>query len=288
MSDASDNAGSRDRSPAFPSIPLEVALRRLVEFENHFKRSAARPTTVGEAWGLKSRASADRVAAALRYFGLLEYQGIGDARQIVMSDEGRKYLRAQQDSVKGEVIRLAAVRPKQIAIFWAEWGTDRPADAACLDELVLKHGFSDGGSRDFLKVYDATIAFAGLSDSGKMPIIERASNEAPMAPARHDTAVQRTDDLGVVANRLLDEVVTSVQYPKAKGTMLQETFYLDEGPVTLSFPSTLSGESYEDLKDQLELFLRRAQRRSGGKALSAKAASVTQSHEAIGDKGEED
>jgi hypothetical protein len=44
--------------------------------------------------------------------------------------------------------------------------------------------------------------------------------------------------------------------------MLQEVFNLDEGPVTLSFPSALSQESYEELKDQLELFLRRAQRRA--------------------------
>jgi hypothetical protein len=44
--------------------------------------------------------------------------------------------------------------------------------------------------------------------------------------------------------------------------MLQEVFNLDEGPVTLTFPSSLSHESYEELKDQLELFLRRAQRRA--------------------------
>ena len=81
-----------------------------------------------------------------------------------------------------------------------------------------------------------------------------------------------------VARQLLDESPTSVQYPKAKIPMLQEIFNLDEGPVTLSFPSELSGESYEDLKDQLELFLRRAQRRDGGKTLLAKLANV--GHEA--------
>jgi hypothetical protein len=168
MVEATDNVGQRDRSPAFPSVSLETALRRLGEFEAHFKRSSARPEKIGEAWGIKAKSYADRLAAALRYFGLLEYQGAGAARQIVVSDEGRKYLRAQQEETKREVIKAAALRPKQIAHFWNLWGVDRPANPACLDDLVLKSGFSEVGAREFLKVYDATIAYAGLSDSDKI------------------------------------------------------------------------------------------------------------------------
>ncbi len=48
----------------------------------------------------------------------------------------------------------------------------------------------------------------------------------------------------------------------SKPGMLQEVFNLDEGPVTLTVPATLSEESYADLADQLELFLRRAKRRA--------------------------
>ena len=44
-------------------------------------------------------------------------------------------------------------------------------------------------------------------------------------------------------------------------TMLQEVFNLEEGPVTLVVPSTLSEESYEDLEAQFALFLLRAKRR---------------------------
>lgn len=168
MAETTENSGQRDRSPAYPNIPLDTALQRLVEFDAHFKRSAAAPERVGMAWGIKAKAYADRIAAALRYFGLLEYQGIGKARQITVTDDGRKYLRAQQEETKREVVKAVALRPKQIAKFWNDWGTDRPADAACLDELVLKNGFSDGGAREFLKVYDATINFAKLSSDDKV------------------------------------------------------------------------------------------------------------------------
>jgi hypothetical protein len=41
-----------------------------------------------------------------------------------------------------------------------------------------------------------------------------------------------------------------------------EVFNLDEGPVTLSVPADMSAQSFEDLKDYLELFLRKAKRRA--------------------------
>lgn len=167
MTDTNSGAGQRDRSPAFPVIALEAALGKLVEFESHYKRSAARPEKVGEAWGIKTKAYADRIAAALRYFGLLEYQGSGKDRSVVVSENGRKYLRAQQDELKREIAKAVALRPKQIAKHWNDWGADRPADPACLDALMAE-GFSDGGARDFLKVYDATITYAKLSDSDKV------------------------------------------------------------------------------------------------------------------------
>jgi hypothetical protein len=264
MTDTQTNGatGQRDRSPAFPLMPLEAALKRLAEFDNHFKRSPARPDRIGEAWGIKGKAYIDRSVAALKYFGLLDYQGSGSARQVVVSEEGRRYLRAQQEETKQQVVRAAALRPKQIAHFWDRWGSDRPADAACIDELTLENGFSDKGAKDFLWVYDATISFAGLADSDKT--VDHEANEVPMTPAGHGVAPQG-ETRSSIGRRLLDESPTAVPYPPPKSPMLQEIFNLDEGPVTLSFPSDLSQDSYEDLKDQLELFLRRAQRRARSK-----------------------
>ena len=45
MTETSENAGQRDRSPAYPNIPLKVALDRLAEFDTYFKRSPARAGT---------------------------------------------------------------------------------------------------------------------------------------------------------------------------------------------------------------------------------------------------
>lgn len=164
--------GQRDRSPSFPFIPLKTAIERLVAFEDHHKRSPVSPDRVGPAWGMKPNTSqAAQTLAALKAYGLLETQRGEGGRAIVVSDDGRTYLRAQQDSIKEEVLRRAALRPKQIEAYWRDWKDDRPADAACLDALVLRGGFSPDGAEKFLSVYDATIAYAGLSDDDKIPVV---------------------------------------------------------------------------------------------------------------------
>ena len=46
-----------------------------------------------------------------------------------------------------------------------------------------KHGFSVAGARDFLKVYDATITYAGLSDSDKGKVSgDGNGSETPLPP----------------------------------------------------------------------------------------------------------
>ena len=177
MTENEEPAGQRGRSPAHPLIPLENALARLSDFSTYFKRFPARPDNVGGAWGINSKARVDRIAAALRYFGLLDYEGAGNDRRMVISDEGRQYLRAQQAKNKRELVKVAALRPKEIAKCWEEWGENRPEDPVCLDALMDDKGFSERGARQFLKVYDATISFAGLTSSDKMPTTDGDGNK---------------------------------------------------------------------------------------------------------------
>jgi len=157
--------GKRDRSPAFPQVPLGEAVEKLVAFEKYFGRHPAPLNKVGAAWNLKQ--SGDYLAA-LRYFGFVEYTGGTDARYVVVTAEGRNLLRTQQETTRREILKRAALRPKEVAKFWALWGTDRPPDPVCLDELVLRNGFSERGAPLFLRSYDATISFAGLADAARI------------------------------------------------------------------------------------------------------------------------
>jgi hypothetical protein len=53
--------------------------------------------------------------------------------------------------------------------------------------------------------------------------------------------------------------------------MIEEAFALDEGPVTLRVPATLSPESYQDMADRIEIFLRGLKRRSEAEAARRRA-----------------
>lgn len=250
MTDTSkETAAQRDRSPAFPVVALEAALGKLTEFEAHYKRTPARPEKIGEAWDIKTKAYADRIAAALRYFGLLEYQGSGKDRSIVISENGRKYLRAQQDELKHEIAKAAALRPKQIAKHWNDWGADRPADAACLDTL-MDEGFSEGGARDFLKVYDATITYAKLSENDKSPDVGddiEDESEPAMQEATFDTRSKPGS--------------TPPPTPKKLGHQ-HAAFPLPEGDVSLSFPAEMSVASAQMMASFVKLLLEQAERQA--------------------------
>jgi hypothetical protein len=244
MTDArKDTAGQRDRSPAFPVIALEPALSKLAEFEAHYKRAPARPEKVGEAWGIKTKAYADRIAAALRYFGLLEYQGSGKDRSIVVSENGRKYLRTQQEELKREIAKTAALRPKQIAKHWNDWGADRPADAPCLDAL-MDQGFSEGGARDFLKVYDASITYAKLSESDK-----------PL-PGTDDDAPEDNDD----NDEVIDDRPPS---PKGKVKIMEgeRVVFTEETDPQTYIKLIASGFVDDSLLEALEDYVKRQRKR---------------------------
>jgi hypothetical protein len=159
----------RDRSPSYPSISLKTAMERLATLDEHFKRHPAPFAKAGLAWGMKVASSqASSTVAALKSYGLVDYEGSGADLKVNVTEDGLTYLRAQQDNIKREVLRRAALKPKAIAKYWNEWGIPRPIDEVCLDELVLKGKFSQPGARAFLKVYDATIAYAGLASSDKI------------------------------------------------------------------------------------------------------------------------
>jgi hypothetical protein len=187
---------TKNRSPSFPFIALRSAIQRLEALEKHFGRHPVPAGKAGMAWGMRERSSqADQTLAALRSFGLIEYEGMGPARTVSPTVEGRTYLRSQQDAEKQRVLKQCALRPRIIRNFWATWGADRPADEAALDVLRVKNGFGEAGAANFLKVYDDTIAFSGLSESDKIEFSSghgasdggaASDNDAPPQPPHTD------------------------------------------------------------------------------------------------------
>lgn len=246
MNDSTKGRAPRERSPSFPFIPLKTAIARLGEFEKHFGRHDTPANRAYLAWGMKGHTSqAQQTLGALKAFGLVEYKGSGDTRAVSISDEGRTYLRAQQDEIKAQVLKRAALRPKWIAHFWPLWGVDRPPEPICLDDLVLKHKFNSNTAPTFLKVYDETIDYAKLGSSDKV------------VPA--DTSEDDDEDEDMEA--AVQEQATRDEPAKVGSRKM--VFPLDEGDVTLLFPATLTQNSVADLEGYLEVFVGKLRRDAG-------------------------
>lgn len=168
----------RGRSPSFPFVPLETAISQLKKLEGKFGRHPIPVKKAGLAWKLKEGSSqAFQTLAALKSFGFLKYEGSGDDRKASLTDNARTYLRAQQEHIKKDIIREAALKPKEIAKYWADWKTDPPPVEVRLDELGLKANYTGEGAKAFLKVYDETIAYAGLTESDKIPLVDDVGHE---------------------------------------------------------------------------------------------------------------
>lgn len=246
--DKTDGKKPRDRSPSYPFISLKTAVDRMATFDKYFGRRSAPMDKVGLAWGFKEKSSqAFSTLAALKTFGLIDYE---DNRTAGLSTDGRNYLRAQQDAVKQEILRRCALNPKSIKIYWDKWGSDRPPNPICLDELVLKGGFTDSAAPLFLRVYDETIAFAGLSNSDNYgTILNSAIGEDSPAPTSSNEEWSARFSTQTEAKR-----------PQVKTGMTQAVFPLEEGEALLQMPDRFSKESFEDFKAWIDLLLKKAAR----------------------------
>lgn len=245
----------RERSPAYPFISLKIAVDRVIAFENKFGRHGSPLGKAGLAWGYKDDSSqAAQTLSALKYFGLVEYSGPTNERAVNLSEDARNYMRAQQTSIKDEIIKACALRPKAMQTYWGRWGAVRPITEICLDQLIIKDGFVDAAAKTFLRVYDETIAFAGLSDADKIDNVGGdAQWDTPPPPQPTQGSYINTQ------NQPNQQHAPPMRMPVTMGTK-QDTFSLEEGQVVLQWPDRLSPDSYEDFESWIQLQLKKIKR----------------------------
>lgn len=132
----------------------------------------------------------------------------------------------------------------------------------------MKNGFSEAGARDFLKVYDATITYANLSLSDKVDVEENVDQE-DADEFGVDVHIKAQDTAGAasmmdaMAGRERSEHQGQKPAHEAEppAGIRREIITLDEGDVVIWYPDDLSSESFDDLNDHLELFIKKMKRR---------------------------
>jgi hypothetical protein len=277
---------AKERSPKYPSIGLTEAFELIKKLWIKEKRTAVPPAVVSVAWGYKGPSGPVRSKiGSLKQYGLLERESGGT---IALSDLAIEIV-AHQDGSREQVIALqrAARNPQ---IFEQIYSTMRDAsDHALKANLITKGGFSDASARQVIRAYRDTIAFAKLTGE---PYIEEAppnklaigdyvqweaNGEFKFDKPRKVTGfydkshakvegtqtgvpiaeLTKVDPDGEESEYEEDE---THEIRRSRPGMNQANLPLDEGNVTLQWPKQLSRSSFGDLKDWLEIMLRKAER----------------------------
>lgn len=174
-----EDSEKRFRSPQFPFIPLEKCVARAKEFEAVYGQNAGRPMNVAKTWNYSEKSSGGiQTIAALSAFGLLEDEGIADARKLKLSALAMTILKDKRPGNAEAALKTAALRPRVINELWTEWGANRPPDHECLSILHLDKKFAEDAAGRLLKIYDATISYANLAGTDKKSDNEGTDDEA--------------------------------------------------------------------------------------------------------------
>ena len=155
----------KGRSPSYPAINLENAIRRAAQF---FDLARQHPTAVEhlvQHWGYKSlNGPASLTVAALKKFGLLTDEGSGDERRARLTDLAVDILANPAPDAVQTAIRTAALNPAIHRELWERYGADLPPDVNLRWELIRERGFTETGASEFIPQYRATVAFARLAE----------------------------------------------------------------------------------------------------------------------------
>jgi hypothetical protein len=173
----------KGRSPAYPAINLEIAIRRTRQLYDRARQHPTPVSTIVNYWQYKSlNGPAAQTLAALVKYGLVDYEGTGTARKAKVSSLGHVILAHPDEAEREAAIRRAALQPAIHREMWEKYGEDLPPDETLYWELTQTRSFTETGAKEFIPVYRATVAFAQL-----------ASLSPAELPGFSDQAVDRSD-----------------------------------------------------------------------------------------------
>jgi hypothetical protein len=188
----------KGRSPSYPAIDLKAAIDRARQL---WEREHQYPTAIPmiyKHWGYKPGAGwGNLVIAALRKFGLLDYEGSGDDRRGQITDLAVEILDHPDESVKRRAIQKAALMPSIHQELWAEYRAKLPSDESIRWKLLRERNFTPSGADDFIPQYRATLAFAGLTGADTTDQPESDATAIDVDEAESSSDVSPLPEVGI-------------------------------------------------------------------------------------------
>jgi hypothetical protein len=242
-----EDAMAKARSPQYPAIGLKEAVDKIAAVYGKDYQNKTSRDVIAKHMGYDSlHGKALGVLSALGKYGLLE--GRGDENRV--SDLAVAIIaHAPSSPERAQALKEAASKPELFADLDKRFNSGKSSDTA-IRSYLLTQKYIPTAADTAIRSYRETKQLVQAESGG---YIEGENQDQPM----------NQPNLSAEANRLLNLSPASIKPPAATAPMLQEVFNLDEGPVTLSFPSNISVASYDELDAAIKLFLLRAKRRAG-------------------------
>jgi hypothetical protein len=296
----------KHRSPAYPGIDLQQAIKRTAEFYEKEHRNPASFKAAVSHWDYSEKSSGALItAAALKSFGLLDEIEGGSGRTFQVSALGLRIVadKRPESSERDVAIHQAALKPKIHAEIWRKYNGRMPSDAELQYRLENDWHFNVNAIGPFIKELRDTISFAKLSESDKVG--EVLDDETPEVEVKVGDWVQWvsqgveqfrqlkkvtgfSDDgtyaflegekTGVPLKELevgeapVDPLPARRKVAEGNKTMRQDVFSLDNGgEVTISWPAALTQEMVTDIKDWLKIVERKISRSTAATELDESA-----------------
>lgn len=204
----SETKKSRDRSPSFPIITLEHALRRAQEFYDQEKRGSAPFSVAAEHWQYSpSSSGALQTISAMKQYGLMvEEGGSGMDRKVRLTELAlRIILDARPDSTERAQFKMQAARsPAIVEDVYKRWPEGLPSEQNLNHYLVLERQFNAQTANKAVKILKSNEMFTGefanamLSELSQMET-DTMSNSA--LPARFGRDQNQVSDAQIISAR---------------------------------------------------------------------------------------
>ena len=240
-----ESTKKRVRSPRFPFIDLDTAMRRAKTFYQSERRNNASISVAVRHWDYNDKSSGGlQTISALKEFGLMEDSASKKARMVKLTDRALRILLDEREgsSERDQLIREAALLPKIYTVLWEHYNQELPSDSNLRHYLTLdyKPPFNENSVDDFIKQFRATLSFAKLDGSDSIS----EEGEDTMKPPED----QEMPDASLRDRQKLPPP------PPSSANAPYITFPLPRGnKIEIRLQSKVSATEFDQLKQVLEL-----------------------------------
>lgn len=165
------------RSPKYPYISLDLAIERVRAIHGQIREHAQPREVVAKAYGKPATSSATlQTFATLLQYGLLENVMSNGDRRLRVTGLAQDILHPHAPPEKvARAKREAALSPLVFKELWERFGDTRNLNESMplyylTSDRAAQHGtvFTDKAASEVLRVYQATLDYAGVSESDKV------------------------------------------------------------------------------------------------------------------------